>query len=37
MSRVAIIRGTNPVETTVKVLETIETDVDSVISRKKLF
>jgi len=35
MSRVAIIRGTNPVETTVKALETIETDVDSVISGKK--
>src|SRR3990170_412138 len=35
MSRIAIIRGTNHVETTVKALETIETDVDSVISRKK--
>ena len=35
MSRVAITRGTNPVETTVKALETIETDVNSVISVKK--
>ena len=35
MSRVAIIKGTDPVETTVKALETIETDVDNVISEKK--
>lgn len=35
MSRVAIIKGTDPVETTVKALETIEPDVDSVISGKK--
>ena len=35
MSRVVIIRGTNPVETTVKALEIIETDVDGVISGKK--
>jgi len=35
MSRVAIVRGTNPVETTVKALETIGSDVDVVLSRKK--
>jgi len=35
MSRVAIIKGTDPVETTVRALETIETDVNSVISGKK--
>jgi len=35
MSRVAIIKGTNPVETTVEALETIGTDVDGVLSREK--
>jgi len=35
MTRVAIIKGTNAVETTVKALETIGSDVDSVLSRKK--
>jgi len=34
-SRVAILKGTNPVETTVKALETIGSDVDSVLPRKK--
>jgi len=35
MSRVAIVKGTNPLETTVKALETIGSDVDEVLSRKK--
>jgi len=35
MSRVAIVKGTDPVETTVKALETIGSDVGSVLSRKK--
>lgn len=35
MSKVAIINGTNPVETTVKALEKIDHDVDSILSRKK--
>jgi len=35
MSRVAIVKGTNPVETTVKALEKIRFDVDSVLSKKK--
>jgi len=35
MSRVAIIKGTNQVESTVKALETIQTDVESVLSVKK--
>jgi len=35
MSRVAIVKGTNPVETTVEALETVETDVDSVLSGRK--
>jgi len=35
MSRVAIAKGTNPIETTVKALEKIRSDVDSVLSRKK--
>jgi len=35
MSRVAIIKGTNPVETTVKSLEAIGTDVNSALSGKK--
>jgi len=35
MSRVAILKGTNPVETTVKALETIGSEVDSVLSGKK--
>ncbi len=35
MSRVAIVKGTSPVETTVKALEMIGSDVDSVLSGKK--
>jgi len=35
MPKVAIVKGTNAVETTVKALETIGTDVNSVLSRKK--
>jgi uncharacterized protein (DUF362 family) len=35
MSRVAIVKGTRPVETTVKALEKIRADVDSVLSRRK--
>jgi len=35
MSRVAIIKGTDPIETTVKALDTIQPDVGSVLSRKK--
>jgi len=35
MSRVAIVKGTKPVETTVKALETIGSDVDEVLFRKK--
>jgi uncharacterized protein (DUF362 family) len=35
MSRVAIVKGTDPVETTVKALETIASDVESVLSVKK--
>jgi len=35
MPKVAIVKGTNAVETTVKALETIRTDVNSVLSRKK--
>ena len=35
MSRVAIIKGMNPVETTVKSLEMIESDVESIFSVKK--
>lgn len=35
MSKVAIVKGTSPVETTVKALERIMSDVDSVLSRKK--
>jgi len=35
MSRVVILKGTNPVETTVKALETIGSEVDSVLSGKK--
>jgi len=35
MSKVAIVKGTRPVETTVKALERIGSDVDSVLSRKK--
>ena len=35
MSRVAIVRGTNPVETTVKALEMIGSAVDSVLSERK--
>lgn len=35
MSKVAILKGTSPVETTVKALERIESDVESVLSRKK--
>jgi len=35
MNRVAIIKGKNPVETTVKALETIGSDVDTALSRKK--
>ena len=35
MSKVAIVKGTNPVETTVKALEKIDPDVDSILSRKK--
>jgi len=35
MSKVAILKGTSPVETTVKALERIRSDVDSVLSRKK--
>ncbi len=35
MSKVAIVKGTSPVETTVKALERIGSDVDSVLSREK--
>ena len=35
MSKVAIVKGTSPVETTIKTLERIGSDVDSVLSRKK--
>ncbi len=35
MSNVAIVKGTNPVETTVKALEMIGSDVNTVLSRKK--
>ncbi|MFQ5758334.1 MAG: DUF362 domain-containing protein [Candidatus Bathyarchaeia archaeon] len=35
MNRVAIVKGTRPVETTVKALETIRSDVDSILSRRK--
>ena len=35
MSKVAIVKGTSPVETTVKALEMIGSDVDSVLFRKK--
>lgn len=35
MSKVAIVKGTRPVETTVKALEKIRSDVDSVLSKKK--
>lgn len=35
MSRVVIVKGTNPVETTVKALEMLGSDVDSVLSGKK--
>ena len=35
MSEVAIVKGTHPVETAVKALEMIKSDVDSVLSAKK--
>jgi uncharacterized protein (DUF362 family) len=35
MSRVAVVKGTDPVETTVKALETIASDVDKVLSEGK--
>jgi len=35
MSKVAIVRGTIPVETTVKALNTIRSDVESVLSKNK--
>jgi len=35
MSRVAIVKGTEPVETTVKALEMIRSDTDKVLSREK--
>jgi len=35
MSRVAVVKGTRPVETTVKALEMIRSDVDDVLSRRK--
>jgi len=35
MSRVAIVRGIDPIETTFKALETIRTDVDSALSGNK--
>jgi uncharacterized protein (DUF362 family) len=35
MSRVAIVKGVHPVETTIKALETLGSDVDSVLSGKK--
>jgi uncharacterized protein (DUF362 family) len=35
MSRVAIVKGTRPVETTVRALEMIGSDVDDVLSRRK--
>jgi uncharacterized protein (DUF362 family) len=35
MSRVAIVKGTRPVETAVRALEKIRADVDSVLSRRK--
>jgi uncharacterized protein (DUF362 family) len=37
MSRVAIVKGTNPAKTTVNALETIMSDLDSVLSVKKPF
>lgn len=37
MSRVAIVKGTRPVETTVKALEMIESDVDGLLSERKPF
>jgi len=35
MSKVAIVKGTDPLETTVKALKTVETDVRNVLSVKK--
>ncbi|MEM3554127.1 MAG: DUF362 domain-containing protein [Candidatus Bathyarchaeia archaeon] len=35
ISRVAIIKGPNPIETTVKALEAIKSDLDAVLSAKK--
>jgi len=35
MRRVAVVKGTDPIQTTVKVLETIGSDVDDVFFRKK--
>jgi len=35
MSKVAIIKGSNPTETTIKVLETIKSDLDAVLYAKK--
>nr|NIP67295.1 DUF362 domain-containing protein [Candidatus Bathyarchaeota archaeon]NIU81066.1 DUF362 domain-containing protein [Candidatus Bathyarchaeota archaeon]NIV68144.1 DUF362 domain-containing protein [Candidatus Bathyarchaeota archaeon]NIW16517.1 DUF362 domain-containing protein [Candidatus Bathyarchaeota archaeon]NIW34659.1 DUF362 domain-containing protein [Candidatus Bathyarchaeota archaeon] len=35
MSRVSIVKGSDPVETVVKALELVRSDVDSVLSRKK--
>jgi uncharacterized protein (DUF362 family) len=35
MSRVAIVKGTHPVETTAKALEKIKSDVEGVLSKKK--
>jgi len=37
MGRVAIVKGTRPVETTVKALEMIESDLDGVLSERKPF
>jgi len=35
MRRVAIVKGTDPIQTTIKALETIGSDVGGVLSRKK--
>lgn len=35
MSKVSIVKGTRPVQTTVKALEWISSDVDRVLSKKK--
>jgi len=35
MRKVAVVKGTNPIETTVKALEMIRSDIDSVLSERK--